>query len=66
MVMKISRLLTLSLLLVFNNAIAQISKEDVQQVFFDANAGNHKAQNYLGSMYATGNSVKTDNKLAAA
>jgi len=37
-----------------------MSKEGVKQVFFDANSGNHKAQNYLGSMYATGNGVNKD------
>jgi len=57
---------TLILFILFSfNAIAQISKEDVKQVFLDANSGNHKAQNYLGRMYYRGDGVRKNHTQAA-
>ena len=47
------------------NATANMSKEDIRQVFFDAESGHYKAQNYLGSMYHYGVGVTLDYKKAA-
>ncbi|NOQ15779.1 MAG: hypothetical protein GQ581_01835 [Methyloprofundus sp.] len=57
---------TLIIFILFSfNAVAQISKEDVKQVFLDANSGNHKAQNYLGGMYYNGDGVRKNHTEAA-
>ncbi|NOQ65017.1 MAG: hypothetical protein GQ582_10955 [Methyloprofundus sp.] len=57
---------TLILFILFSfNAIAQISKEDVKQVFLDANSGNHKAQNALGGLYYRGDGVRKNHTQAA-
>jgi len=47
------------------NVVAQISKEDVNQIFIDANSGNHKAQNYVGGLYYSGNGVRKNYTQAA-
>ncbi|MCK5189618.1 MAG: sel1 repeat family protein [Methylococcales bacterium] len=62
--MLLSRVLIIFILFSFN-ATAQMSKEDIKQVFFDANSGNYKAQNYLGSMYAAGAGVDRNYQHAA-
>ena len=62
--MLLSRLFFILIVFSFN-ATAQISKEEVKQVFLDANAGNYKAQNYLGSMYANGVGVDKNYQYAA-